>query len=282
MRVIAPQRIGEAIVDLIEEAESLLVLVSPYTKVSGWKLVSNALAAARNRGVRVQYYTRDDREQIEAVQELGIDPVAIPRLHAKLYLNEERAIFGSMNLHQSSDAESVELVLATERASEYRAIRDFYERYIAAHRPESAPPERLDEAICRHLTNIFPGKSVTWRWNDEGLRVNVGRRNFDIEVVPRAGETWIEILGILPTVVADYLAPREQRIQRRSRARIEIRRGGPRHYDTFFNTFKAPAGDPDGWSRAEADETAEFIAATVAAVFGEIAEAQDHMIAREF
>jgi hypothetical protein len=282
VRIIAPQRIGEAIVDLIDDAHEFLVIVSPYNKISGWTLLRDALAEARDRGVDVHYYTRDEQTQIEAVQRIGIEPVAIPRLHAKLYLNESNAIFGSMNLHQSSDAESVELVLATERSDEYRAIRDYYDRYIAPFGPNGAPPEILEEAVCRHLAEIFPDRSVAWRWAREGARVDVGRRNFFISVETRAGESWVEIMGILPGVLADYLGPRERRIQRRSRTKVEFRQGDRRHYASFFNTFKGSAGDPENWSRQEIDDTAEFIAMTVAAAFNEIAESSDSEIAREF
>lgn len=281
MRVIPPHQIGESIISLIDDARQFVVLVSAYNKLSRWQSLTTALADCQKRHLDLHYFVRDESPQIAAVRELGIEPIPIPRLHTKLYLNESRAIFGSMNLHASSDAESMELALVTEGVDEYQEIWRYYARYIEPFRARESPPATLAEAVCVRLEKIFPSKRIQCRQSSDGARIDVGRRNFRFDVERRSGENWVSVHGILPGLVAEFLSKRQSHIQKRSRARVEIVRGNPGCYDLFRHVFRAADGDRDQWSQREIEDAAEFITVSVAAVFSTIADSEDRVIAAE-
>jgi len=73
---------------LIEEADEKLILVSPYCRISRWYNLLNKIEAFKKRKINVEFYVREgERESIAEVRAVGIIPIEVPFLHAKLYLN---------------------------------------------------------------------------------------------------------------------------------------------------------------------------------------------------
>ncbi len=122
--IITGHKIPAAVLDLIVEAQDYLVLTTAYLK--SWIHLDHALKQALGRGVRVHCLIRTpdgqrrDREkaeeEIEQLEELGVQVHQLERLHAKAYINETRAIVTSFNLVSDSQ-NSLELgVLISEPA----------------------------------------------------------------------------------------------------------------------------------------------------------------------
>jgi hypothetical protein len=108
--IITGHKIQAAVLDLIGEAQDYLVLTTAYLK--SWIHLDHELKQALGRGVRVHCLIRTpdgqrrDREkaeeEIEQMQDLGVQVHQLERLHAKAYISETRAIVTSFNLVSDS------------------------------------------------------------------------------------------------------------------------------------------------------------------------------------
>jgi phosphatidylserine/phosphatidylglycerophosphate/cardiolipin synthase-like enzyme len=113
--IITHGSVQKDVMELIDRAQKVLVLVSPY--LAPWKGLSMAIQRAHVRGVAVQMILRggDDREkQASAVAPLRPYLYSIrfvEYLHAKVYLSEQAAVLTSMNLLESSALNSVEFAV---------------------------------------------------------------------------------------------------------------------------------------------------------------------------
>ncbi|MFD1469894.1 hypothetical protein ACFQ48_16820 [Hymenobacter caeli] len=136
MKIIQSHDIQSKLMDVILKAKKELVIVSPYVNLTYSKQVSAALIAARNRGVSIDFYIRDDATNHlskEQVLSMGITPRLIPNLHAKLYFNELTGIISSLNLLSSSIGNSIEIGGQLETAEELDELRLFITQFIAPH-----------------------------------------------------------------------------------------------------------------------------------------------------
>lgn len=131
--------------DVILKAKKELVIVSPYVNLTYSKQVSAALIAARNRGLNIDFYIREDANNYlskEQVISMGITPRLIPNLHAKFYFNESTGIISSLNLLSSSIGNSIEIGGHLETAEELDELRLFVTQFITPHevgKPAAAP-----------------------------------------------------------------------------------------------------------------------------------------------
>lgn len=135
MKLIKPAEISAKIMTLIDEAEKELVIVSPYNKIVGWTKLINRIKKAQSQGVEISWYTRKnnvDKSNSEEVQTLGIEPILIDDLHAKVYFNEEYAILTSMNMSKISDEKSIDLGYITENKIEYDELYNAFLKHIKA------------------------------------------------------------------------------------------------------------------------------------------------------
>ncbi|MCK6600600.1 MAG: phospholipase D family protein [Bacteroidetes bacterium] len=103
--------ISHSIEKLIREAEDEIILVTPYIKLS--RNLYERLKQASSRGIEVSivYGKSDlDKKQSDLLAELeNLNLFYLDKLHAKCYLNENRLIIGSMNMHEYSERENSEL-----------------------------------------------------------------------------------------------------------------------------------------------------------------------------
>lgn len=154
--IITHGSVQKEVMDLIDHAQKVLVLVSPY--LTPWKGLSLAIQRAYARGVSIIMILRggEDREkQASAVASLRpylYSVRFIEYLHAKIYLSEQAAVLTSMNLLKTSALNSVEFavsVRAQEHPDGYKQARKVCDSLIAtaeqdrmrrAGRPVEPPP----------------------------------------------------------------------------------------------------------------------------------------------
>jgi phosphatidylserine/phosphatidylglycerophosphate/cardiolipin synthase-like enzyme len=112
MNILSSHKISGVLFDIIHSAKKELVLVSPYVNLTYWKQLATALTAARDRGVKIDFYVRHEpgnvlsKEQAEA---LGITPHLVANLHAKFHYNETSGLVTSLNLLGVSNSNSIEI-----------------------------------------------------------------------------------------------------------------------------------------------------------------------------
>lgn len=139
MQLIKPAFISAEIMNIIDEANELLILVSPYNNFTGWRKMQNKLESALSRVKRLEYIVRasdyyNSPDKIEELRVLGFDPIEVPGLHCKFYINDNDAIVTSMNLLQSSDEAAIEIAYKTETKEEHAALIDFYSTHVFSKR----------------------------------------------------------------------------------------------------------------------------------------------------
>lgn len=134
MKIIKPAEISAKIMTLIDDAEKELIIVSPYNNITGWNKLLNRIKKAQHKGVHIDWYSRKNNVQSNNAEEvernLNISPILIDDLHAKIYMNEETAIFTSMNMSRVSDEKSLDLGYLTESRNEYEEIKSFFNKHI--------------------------------------------------------------------------------------------------------------------------------------------------------
>lgn len=133
MKLIKPKQISGEIMTLLDEAQDYAIIVSPYYKFAAWPKLQNTFKSLETRGITVEFYVRaGEKASIMELQQFGIEAIAIPALHTKLYINEQEAIISSMNLLSSSDNNSLDIAVKTTTQSEYEEVYGYYQTYIKA------------------------------------------------------------------------------------------------------------------------------------------------------
>ncbi|MFC6225660.1 hypothetical protein ACFP2F_20605 [Hymenobacter artigasi] len=174
MKIIQSHDIQSKLMNVILTAKKELVLVSPYVNLAYTKQVSAAIVAARQKGVKIDFYIREDsntdsKVSRQQVLDMGITPRLIPNLHAKLYFNESTGIIASLNLLSSSIGNSIEIGGQLETPAEIEELRLFIENFITPHeiggppapvKPAAAEPKPVTPEIKA------PAKSLS----DEEIR----------------------------------------------------------------------------------------------------------------
>ena len=96
MKFLKPNSVSGEILNLIDEANEKVIIVSPYCKFDKWYRLVNKIKDLKNRNVTLEFYVRDgDRDTYEQVKNIGVEPTCILNLHCKLYLNEKYGIVTS-------------------------------------------------------------------------------------------------------------------------------------------------------------------------------------------
>ncbi|MBA9077069.1 hypothetical protein [Rufibacter quisquiliarum] len=154
MQLIKPSMISGEIMTLIEEADEKLIIVTPYCRISKWYKLLNKLEDFKRRRVGVEFYVREgEYESACEVRAVGFDPIEIPHLHAKLYLNEKYGIVSSMNLLLSSETNSLEIAYKTTTEVEYQELVAYYMRYLVGS----------STSQVRETENLPKVESFDWR-----------------------------------------------------------------------------------------------------------------------
>jgi len=135
-KVLKKYQISSYLLELIDNAEEKVVLITPYVNV--WGHLTQTIESALKRKVRIElyhrYYERDSKTSVDydletslgALQKMGVHCYEVKNLHTKLYLSEKSAIMTSMNLYEHSSKENEEIALYTE---DEELVKDFHSNY---------------------------------------------------------------------------------------------------------------------------------------------------------
>lgn len=137
MRIVDRAVHGE-VLQLIDQAQRSLVLISPYFQP--WDSLIRALERATLRGVAIVVIARGGPDK--ARQEQGVAQLRgrlamvgyVERLHAKVYLSEHEALVTSMNLLGTSALDSEEIAVYLRQRDEpdpFGKVKVFCDRMIA-------------------------------------------------------------------------------------------------------------------------------------------------------
>ena len=126
-------QIDSAMLDVIQQANEYLYIVTPYIKM--WDYVKVELRSTKKKGVRVRVILRDEKKARNAEDEAwftesGIPMAFVHRLHAKIFLNEHMAVIGSMNLHEDSAQNSREIAMIISEPAFHQEIRSYIEKRL--------------------------------------------------------------------------------------------------------------------------------------------------------
>ena len=250
MNILSSHKISGVLLDIVHEAKQELVLVSPYVNLTYWKQLATALTAARDRGVRINFYIRQEptnlvsKEQVEA---LGIVPHLVPNLHAKFYHHETAGLITSLNLLGVSNSNSIEIGCQLDTAAEIEELRQFVRQHLApreAVKPLSEEDKHLaneefGQVLADYLEeHIADFSEVDGVVGGSSLSVRALRNNFTIDL-EQPGHRLV-LRGIVSSNEADRFAAKHQRHFIAPAFTHEVQRGGQGYYDQIRATLQQP------------------------------------------
>lgn len=119
---------------IIEEAEQLLVIISPYIRMDD---MTKSLLQNKTSDIDIRVIYRDDEKELNPnlisedeafLQQQGISVSFIENLHTKCYLNESEALVTSMNLLESSIEHNEEMGILVSRQGDTKLYQDIYQQ----------------------------------------------------------------------------------------------------------------------------------------------------------
>lgn len=232
MQIVKPRQISGDIMTLIEEADEKVIIISPYFKVKNWYKMLHSLNAIKEKCIPCEIYVREnEHESINEVKFSGFEPITIPNLHTKLYMNEKMAIVSSMNLLYSSDTNSLDIALKTENEKEYRDLWDYYVRYIKKSSPENHSVgtfydwrQSLEDDLSK-----LTGRNVYINESFNSLQIKTSN-NYEV-IIKRGGVNELHISGILSVREYEYATRYPSSISA-PKLKVIFAKGGKGYYDT--------------------------------------------------
>lgn len=186
MKIIPPYRISSEILNLINQAENYIVLVSPYVNFKNWGSIKQEIEKAKQRGVKIEFITRydvDNNRSWEQIKELGVKPKLVKYLHAKLYYNEKNGIVTSMNLLTSSNLSAIEFGAIYDTKEEIQELKSYVKQYLIPHLETELPSDEdlylAKENFVVELENAISnmtGRYARCKWNNGKININVNNQ----------------------------------------------------------------------------------------------------------
>lgn len=293
MKIIPPHKVTAQLLDIIHEAEQQLILVSPYVDFTSWQKPVAAIKNALARGVHVTFYIRsnqDSQASRDHVQRLGLTPVLVENLHAKMYLSEKDGLLTSMNLLRYSDSNSIEIGTQVEEPAELQELHRIVERFIAQPAlqspssypspPPATPPAAteptvqlpqppvpcpFDESLERYLRKeVERQASVEWA-DDTVLDISILNNSFTFKMGHPAIKAVLE--GIVSEREADrFTAKRQKHFTADHMVYSTIRKSGYYTQVRGTHTLLFSERDPDRLSDTERERLHRTIATFVRSV----------------
>lgn len=239
MQLIKPSQISGEIMTLIEEADEKIIIVSPYIKISKWHKLLQRLETIKKRNIEVEIFVREgEKESIAEVVQIGFEPILIPNLHSKLYLNEKQGIVSSMNLHYSSDTKSLDIAYKTENVKEYDDLKAYYKRYIETWVHQNTQTMSIEtdwrNYLNRTLNEAF-GSKVYIKEFEGTIWINTSNKYEAFIVNGRTNE--LRISGIISSREFDFTV-KNNGLFYSSKMDIEIVKGKQGCYDMVWGSIK--------------------------------------------
>lgn len=122
------QSISSELLKLIKEAKDKIILISPYLKVNPQiqeRIKTKSLSGTMSEIVIIYgkaELSGSEQEWMKTIKDLKV--IEKDTLHAKCYLNEERAIICSMNLYDYSQYNNIEMGVMITRENDKDAYND--------------------------------------------------------------------------------------------------------------------------------------------------------------
>jgi hypothetical protein len=125
------QTISSELLKLIKEAKEKIILISPYLKVNPQiqeRLKTKSLTGTMSEIVMIYGKTELKNSELEWMKTIkDLKVIEKNNLHAKCYLNEEKAIICSMNLHDYSQQNNIEMGLMITKEQDKDAYNELIE-----------------------------------------------------------------------------------------------------------------------------------------------------------
>ena len=246
MKILLPHKISGALFDIIHQARKELVLVSPYVNLTHWKQLATALTAARDRGVRISFYTRHEpdsptsKEQVEA---LGLTPQLVPWLHAKFYFNESSGLITSLNLLGSSNSNSIEIGSQLETAEELEVLRHFVQQYLApqelgkkvSNEVKYISTEEFGQALSDYLEESVDDSCRVTSDSGNSLSIQALGNSFTVDIDGPNRQLILE--GVVSGREADRYNAKRTKHFTSSALRYELQHGNKGYYNVIQATL---------------------------------------------
>lgn len=248
MKFIKPNSVSGEILNLVDEANKKMVLVSPYCKFDKWYRLVNKIKELKSRNIDVEFYIRDgETETKEQIKAIGFEARCIPNLHCKLYFNENVAIITSMNLLLSSEINSLEIGYKTETREEYNEVLEFYKTYLNKSTnnaaidyisvEENSVEENFDwiSALNTNLSNKV-GNIRIFINDDNSINIKTNNNNYTVFIANEKKSNILRISGILSGKEFDYTESIKKKIALKN-LEIELISGSKKYYDSIIGAF---------------------------------------------
>jgi len=240
MKLLQPAALSGEILTLLDEADNRLIIVSPYVKIDKWFKLKKKLESAIKRNIQIEFYIREDNnsfESFEQVRILGIQPIGIPDLHTKLYMNEKNAIVTSMNLLLNSDTNSLDIGYKTETEKEYAELLEYYNRYIKKNQTAVNQVQSLDWRDQLHNTLAKNFGDVSMNGQNNTLHIQTRRNKYDCFIAYEYGKNLLRMTGILSNAEFVKTKTQLQQINTRLGLKLELIAGNKGYYDSIWGTL---------------------------------------------
>ena len=126
MPILNPLENISSIISLIENAKKFIVIVSPYSELTGWDKLKNVINNAAGKNIDVSYYVREG-EGSKGIEELNVRIYEVPMMHTKMFFSESEAIISSFHLINNSD---INWAFILKNQEEYEGLISFFESYV--------------------------------------------------------------------------------------------------------------------------------------------------------
>lgn len=160
------QSISSELLKLIKEAKDKIILISPYLKVSPQiqeRIKTKSLSGTMSEIVIIygkSQLSSAEQEWMKTIKDLKV--IEKDTLHAKCYLNEERAIICSMNLYDYSQYNNIEMGIMITREND----KDAYIDLIDEINNIKVNGNRKDPATMKSFLQANEPEPITSNGND--------------------------------------------------------------------------------------------------------------------
>ncbi len=203
MEFIKPNSISGEIMNIFDEAKEKVIIVSPYCKFGKWFKLVNKIKDLQSRNIEIEFYIRDGEiEALEQVLDLGIQPILVPNLHAKMYLNEKAAIVTSMNLLLSSEINSIDIGYKTSNEKEYNELMDFYNTYLVKAQKNETNIKDWRETLDDKLTSKISRARIFE--NEGSFHIKTPSNNYTVFIANDRDKNVLRLSGILSGTEFEY------------------------------------------------------------------------------
>jgi hypothetical protein len=186
MKIIPPYQISSEILNLINQSEKYIVLISPYVNFRNWGGIKQEIEKAIQKGVKIEFITRydvDNNKSWEQIEALGIKPKLVKNLHAKLYYNEKSGIVTSMNLLTSSNLSAIEFGAIYDTKEEIQELKYFVKQFLSPHFETELPSdddlylakEKFILALGNSISNMT-GRYARCKWTNGEISINANNQ----------------------------------------------------------------------------------------------------------